>query len=127
MSEPGEAIGVLVVDDESDMRALVQAVIELANHGLRVVGQAASGEEAIEAWREKKPDAVVLDLRMPGMSGLEAAERILAERPEQCIILFSAFLDEPTVNKASKLGIRRWIAKDEVSSIPAALWSCAPA
>ena len=121
MRDAGQT-GVLVVDDEADMRVLVQAIITVANEGLTVVGEAATGAEAIERWRETKPDVILLDHRMPGMSGLEAAERILAEEPEQWIVLFSAFLDEATVNRASELGIRAWLAKDEVSAIPEALW-----
>lgn len=122
MSRETQGAGVLVVDDEPDMRVLVGAVIDAANRGLRVVGQAGSGEEAIERWREIRPDVILLDHRMPGMSGLEAAEHILAEEPEQWIILFSAYLDASTIARAEELGIREWLGKDDVSAIPEALW-----
>ena len=65
--------GVLVVDDEADMRLLVEAVIERANEGLTVVGLAATGAEAIARWREIGPDVILLDQQMPDMTGLEAA------------------------------------------------------
>jgi YesN/AraC family two-component response regulator len=113
---------ILVVDDEYDMRLLVQAVIERANEGLRVVGEATSGEEAIECWRNTSPDVILLDQRMPGMTGLETAEQILAEQPDQDIILFSAFLDDHTVRRASELGIRACLPKGDLSRIPEALW-----
>lgn len=122
MSSETQGAGVLVVDDEPDMRVLLQAVIDAANQGLRVVGHAASGEEAIERWRETRPDVILLDQRMPGMTGLEAAEQILAEEPDQWIILFSAFLDASTIARAEELGIRDWLAKDNVAAIPEALW-----
>ena len=121
MPSAGEGTRVLIVDDEADIRVLVQAVIEVADEGLRVVGEASNGEEAIERWRETRPDVILLDVWMPGMSGLDTAERILAELPEQRIVLFSAFLDEPTVLKASRMGIRAWVGKDEASAIPEAL------
>src|SRR5205823_10373712 len=56
---------VLIVDDEEDMRALVRATIEVANAGLSVAGEAASGEAAVSTWREERPEVVVLDQRMP--------------------------------------------------------------
>ena len=114
--------GVLVVDDESDMRLLVEAVIERANDGLTVVGNASSGHEAIERWRETEPDVILLDHRMPDMTGLETAEAILAERPDQRIILFSAFLDDDTHRQAEELGIRACLPKGDLSRVPEALW-----
>ncbi|MBV8387678.1 MAG: response regulator, partial [Acidimicrobiia bacterium] len=87
------ATGVLIVDDEEDMRALLRSTIEIANQGLHVAGEAADGEDAVKQWRETRPEIVVLDQRMPGATGLEVAEQILAEHPEQAIILLSAYLD----------------------------------
>ena len=114
--------GVLVVDDESDMRLLVEAVIERANEGLAVVGSATNGAEAIERWREVSPDVILLDHQMPDMTGLEAAATILAERPDQRIILFSAFLDDNTRAKATELGIAACVPKTELPRLPEALW-----
>jgi YesN/AraC family two-component response regulator len=113
---------VLVVDDESDMRVLVEAIIEQANEGLTVVGKAANGIEAIEQWRETGPDVILLDHQMPQMSGLQAAQAILAEQPDQRIILFSAFLDDDTHRRASELGITACLPKGDLSRIPDALW-----
>jgi len=118
----GCVTGVLVVDDETDMRLLVEAVIERANEGLAVVGLAATGSEAIARWREVGPDVILLDHQMPDMSGLEAAELILAEQPDQRIILFSAFLDADIRAKAAELGILACMPKTELSRIPEALW-----
>jgi YesN/AraC family two-component response regulator len=110
------------VDDESDMRVLVEAIIEQANEGLTVVGKAANGIEAIEQWRETDPDVILLDHQMPQMSGLQAAQAILAEQPDQRIILFSAFLDDDTHRRASELGITACLPKGDLSRIPDALW-----
>jgi len=114
--------GVLVVDDESDIRVLIEAVIERANEGLTVVGNATNGSEAIALWRETDPDVILLDQQMPGMTGLEAAEAILAEQPDQRIILYTAYLDDDTHRKASELGIRACVPKGDPSRIPEALW-----
>jgi CheY-like chemotaxis protein len=114
--------GVLVVDDESDMRLLVEAVIERANEGLTVVGLAATGAEAIARWREISPDVILLDQQMPDMTGLEVAAQILLEQPDQRIILFSAFLDAEIRAKALQLGILACLPKTELSRIPEALW-----
>jgi two-component system, chemotaxis family, chemotaxis protein CheY len=116
----------LIVDDEEDMRFLVRAVIEAANHGLAVAGEAENGAEAIERWRADRPEVVVLDQRMPGMTGLETARAILAEHPEQPIILFSAYLDEDMVDAAKEAGIDMCMAKSDYSRLPEALWQLAP-
>src|SRR3954471_19875886 len=79
---------VLIVDDEEDMRGLVRATIEVANEGLTVAAEAADGETAVSIVREQHPEVVVLDQRMPGVTGLETARRILDEHPEQAIVLF---------------------------------------
>jgi DNA-binding NarL/FixJ family response regulator len=118
-------LGTLIVDDEEDMRTLVRALIRRANEGLQVVGEAATGEEAVERWREARPDVVLLDYRLPDITGIEAAERILAENPDQSIILFSAFLDPDTVRQATEVGVRACIDKGQVSRIPEALWQYA--
>jgi CheY-like chemotaxis protein len=116
----------LIVDDEEDMRFLVRAVIEAANHGLTVAGEAADGMEAIERWREERPEVVVLDHRMPGLTGLEVAERILAEHPAQRIILFSAYLDDETSAEARRLGVELCLTKSEYGRLPEALWRLDP-
>ena len=112
----------LIVDDEDDMRALVRFVIEEANHGLSVVGEAPDGDAAVERWREQRPDVVVLDERMPRMTGMETAARILAEDPKQLIVLFSAFLSEELRKRAASLGIHACISKSDADRIPEVLW-----
>ena len=119
-------IPTLIVDDEEDVRSLVRMVVEAANEGLMVSGEAANGDEALEQWRTERPAAVVLDQRMPGMSGLEVAQHILAEDPTQPIILFSAFLDQTTREEARRLGIRVCLDKTQVARLPEELWALAP-
>lgn len=112
----------LIVDDELDMRMLVRIVIEMANDGLDIVGEAADGPEALRKWRELDgppvPDVIILDNRMPGLSGLEVAEQILQERPEQLILLYSSFLDDAVRSKAAEIGIARCVSKQELDDLP---------
>ena len=113
----------LVADDEEDMRVLVRSVISRANQGLVVESEASDGIEAVERWREFKPDVVILDQRMPGLTGLEAAEKILDEQPEQTIVLFSAFLNDVVRSAAASIGITACVSKENLFSLPETLWS----
>lgn len=117
----------LIVDDEEDMRILLRATIEAANQGLTVAGEAADGEEGLARWREDRPDIVLLDNRMPRLSGIEVAERILAEAPDQTIVLFSAYLDDATRAAAFDLGVRECLSKSDFAKVPEVLWRCAAA
>ena len=112
----------LIVDDELDMRMLVRIVIEMANNGLDIVGEAADGREALQVWRDLEgppvPDVIILDNRMPGLSGLEVAEEILKERPEQLILLYSSFLDDAVRARAAEIGVTRCVSKQELEELP---------
>ena len=89
----------LVADDDPDIRFLLRRKVEAAAGPLSVLGEAASGDEAVEMWRRLRPDAIVLNQRMPGLSGLEAAALILGEHPGQVIILFTGFRDDDMCEK----------------------------
>jgi len=121
------AVRVLIVDDEDDMRALLRNLIEIANDGLSVAGEAADGDQALSRWREARPDVVVLDQRMPGMTGLETAERILAEMPSQMIVLFTAYADEALKEIADRIGVRACVPKDDARKLIFRLRECAAA
>ena len=110
---------VLLVDDEIDMRVLIRLTIEMANNGLRVVGEACDGVEALRMWRELNgppvPHVVILDNRMPRLSGLEVAEQILSERPDQRIVLYTTTLDERLLREARRVGITRCLSNTDAS------------
>ena len=114
------AVTVLVVDDEGDIRQLVRAVLEGA--GLRVVDEAVDGLEALDPLEALEappvPTVIVLDNRMPGLTGMEVAERVLQRIPEQRIVLFSAFLNDDITARARELGISACAAKSEVGRLP---------
>ena len=108
----------LIVDDDEDMRSLVRATIELSADVIVCSTEARGSEEALALWREGHHDVVVLDYRMPGRNGLDVAATMLAERPEQDVILFSSYLDDPTLAEAERLGVRDCVSKDRIREIP---------
>jgi two-component system response regulator YesN len=115
MSTPSRT---LIVDDEPDVLALIALEIELANDGLTVAGTATCGEEAIDALAETEPDVIVLDYMMPDSNGLEVAEKILYKRPDQNIVLFSAFITAHTETEARRVGVRECVLKDRMKELP---------
>ena len=112
-------IGALIVDDQSDVRLLLRAVIENAHDCIFVAGEASSGAEAVEHAQTDDPMVIVLDNLMPGMSGIEAAEIILSKRPTQEIILCTAYLDDDLIDRARSAGVEHFLAKDQVDRLPA--------
>ena len=108
----------LVVDDMDDMRALVRLVVRTADDGLVVIGEAANGSEAIDLVESLNPAVIVLDELMPGLGGLETARRILADRPHQRIILFSAYLTDGVRDAAREVGITACLSKVDYESLP---------
>jgi DNA-binding NarL/FixJ family response regulator len=107
---------VLVVDDDPTMHRLVARLLDDAEY--EIIAGAADGEAAVAACREHEPDVVVLDHMMPRLTGLDAAEVILAERPDQRIVLFTAHVDRALFDRASGLGIAACVAKTDVTTLP---------
>lgn len=89
MPPAGAPTRVLIVDDHEDIRMLLRVWLE-GDPGFEVAAEAADGHRAIEAARATKPDVALLDLQMPGMSGIEALPLIKAVAPECAVIVFSA-------------------------------------
>jgi DNA-binding NarL/FixJ family response regulator len=82
------SVRVLTIDDQPIFRALAREVIE-ATTGFSSVGEAPDGESGIEAVGRLGPDLVLLDVRMPGLSGIEVARRLVAMHPEVAVVLIS--------------------------------------
>lgn len=89
---------------------------------IHVAAEAADGREAVDAFRAlhacRPPSVVVLDNRMPGLSGLEAAAEILRHAPGQLIILITASIDDQLRAEAARLGIARALSKRETTALP---------
>jgi DNA-binding NarL/FixJ family response regulator len=101
-ASPARAVRVLTVDDQAVFRGIADDVIA-ATDGFEAVGEADSGAEALDAVQRLAPDLVLLDVRMPGMDGIEVARRILASRSDVLIVLIS--IDElPDLPSTAELG-----------------------
>ncbi len=98
----------LIAEDESIIRMDLRETLEKAGH--IVVGEASDGDEALSLARTLRPDAVLLDIRMPGTSGLVAAEKISEERISPCVIL-TAYHDQKLVEKAARSGVFSFLVK----------------
>jgi two-component system, response regulator PdtaR len=107
MTERG-AGDVLLVDDEALIRMGMRAMLQ--DLGYRVVGEAADGEEAIEKVAALDPDVVIMDIKMPGMDGLEATRRIMAEHPVPIIVL-TAYNQRSLVEEAADAGVLAYLMK----------------
>lgn len=103
-------IKVLVVDDHELVRSGITRMLS-DNPDIEVVGQAASGEEAIDAVREKSPDIVLMDIRMPGIGGLEATRRILRIDDAIRVIVVTACADDPYPTRVMQAGASAYITK----------------
>jgi DNA-binding NarL/FixJ family response regulator len=98
------------VDDNQQMRKMLR---QLLSFDFEVVGVAATGDEAIGAVIEAQPDVVVIDYMMPGLDGIATARAIREQRPEQAIILYTAFLDAEIEARAADAGIALCVGKVE--------------
>jgi CheY-like chemotaxis protein len=107
----GRVIEVLVVDDTDHVRRMLRTMLEL--DGFEVSAEAASGAEAIALADEVDPSAVVMDYKMPDMDGLQAATAIRERRPDQVIILYTAFVDDELEQRARDAGVALVVGKVE--------------
>jgi DNA-binding NarL/FixJ family response regulator len=89
----GREVGVVTVDDQPYFRVAAHDVVE-ATPGFDALGEACSGEEALGMVDESKPELVLVDVRMPGMDGIETARRIRAAHPEVVVVLIS--IEDPS-------------------------------
>ncbi|MCM0612197.1 UvrY/SirA/GacA family response regulator transcription factor [Marinobacter sediminum] len=103
-------IRVLVVDDHELVRSGISRMLA-DNPDLEVIGQASSGEDAIEFVRKDQPDIVLMDIRMPGIGGLEATRRILRIDDSIRIIVVTAFADDPYPTRVMQSGAAAYITK----------------
>jgi DNA-binding NarL/FixJ family response regulator len=102
---------VLVVEDHPLFRKGVVALLD-AVPDFSVAGVAVSGEEAVARAAELQPDVVLMDLQLPGMSGIEATRAIVAASPEVRVLVLSLFEDEDSVFLALRAGARGYVLKD---------------
>ena len=103
-------IRVLLVDDHALFRTGMRSILE-AESDLEVVGEAETGEQAVELVRELAPEVVLMDVHMPGIGGIEATRRVLRVDPEIRVIALTALDDEPFPSKLLDAGARGYLTK----------------
>ena len=115
---PVAPLRILVAEDETIIRLDLKETLERAGH--EVCAEARDGEEAVEMARSEQPDLVVLDVKMPRLDGIEAARRILAERPIP-IVMLTAYGQEELVSRAVEAGVFGYLVKPfrETDLLPA--------
>jgi len=110
-TSPSAAVRVLIVDDQSLIRLGFRMVLEAAD-GIEVVGEAGDGAEAIEATARLRPDVVLMDVRMPGVDGIEATATIARDHPGARVLVLTTFdLDEYAFG-ALRAGAGGFLLKD---------------
>ncbi|MBT2682828.1 response regulator [Bacillus sp. ISL-37] len=100
---------ILIVDDAKFMRITLTNILKKANH--EIVGEAENGREAVELYRELKPDLVTMDITMPEMSGLDAVKEIKKNFKDAKIIMCSAMGQQKMVVDAIEAGAKDFIVK----------------
>jgi DNA-binding NarL/FixJ family response regulator len=104
------AITCLVADDHP---AMVEAVCEvLSQHGVEIVGRARDGEEALSKIETRRPNAALVDLRMPRMNGIELTRRAATSAPETAVILYTAYGERALLIEAMDAGARGFVLKE---------------
>ncbi|MEE9132814.1 MAG: response regulator [Gemmatimonadota bacterium] len=100
---------VLIVDDAIFMRTMIGDILKQA--GFEVIGEAASGVEAVQKYKELEPDLVTMDIVMPDMGGIDAVREIMKEDPDARILMCSAMGQQGLVVEAIQAGARDFVVK----------------
>ena len=107
-------IHILLVEDHAMVRAGLRALLERAGD-IKIVGEASNGQEAIEMTMTLKPDLLVMDIMMPRLNGIQAAEQIRALKLPTSILLLSMYSDEGLIHQAMHSGVKGFVLKTSVS------------
>jgi CheY-like chemotaxis protein len=120
-----DAARVLVADDEADVRLLLR--LQLGQHGIDVVGEAADGHEVIAQCNALMPDAIVLDLLMPRMNGFEVIPQLRRDHPAIGIVAYTAVAGDFVRREMLRLGIPLLLKSGDAGPLAAALKRAASA
>ena len=106
---------ILIVDDQSLVREGIASLLAI-QPGINVLGTAENGQEAVQFVQQKQPDVILMDIRMPVMDGIAAAEAILNINPSQVILMLTTLEDEEYIVKSLKVGARGYLLKDMLAA-----------
>ena len=109
-TDPGQPVRVVIADDHPVFLAGLRTLVE-ETPGLEYAGQASGGHEAVEVCAAAQPDVVLMDIRMPGISGIDATRQILDTRPRTGVLMLTMLEDDTSVLAAMRAGARGYILK----------------
>lgn len=105
---------VMVVDDQPPFRAVARTLVGLTP-GFEAVAEADTGELAVELAATHAPGLVLMDINLPGINGIEATRRILADRPDTVVLLVSTYTQEDLPADAATCGAARYVHKEDLT------------
>jgi DNA-binding NarL/FixJ family response regulator len=106
-----DEISCLIVDDHEVVREGLRLSLSRAPH-IRVIGEAADGASAVELVQRRKPDVVIMDVRMPGMDGLEATKILTDTVPDSKVLIFTAYSEKSLLSRGLESGAKGYILKE---------------
>jgi DNA-binding NarL/FixJ family response regulator len=101
----------LIVDDHEVVREGLRLSLSRASY-IRVIGEASDGESAVALTERRRPDVVIMDVRMPGMDGLEATKAITEKVPETAVLIFTAYSERSLLSRGLESGAKGYILKE---------------
>ena len=111
MTESTGSIGILLADDHAIVRSGVAQILN-AEHGMRVVAQAADGKEAVDLFTLHRPDVALIDLRMPKLEGVQVVEQIRQHFPDAVIVILTTYDTDNDIERALRVGAKAYLVKD---------------
>src|SRR6478736_343511 len=106
-----DEITTLIVDDHEVVREGLRLSLSRAPH-IRVVGEASDGASAVEMAERRKPDVIIMDVRMPGMDGLEATKMLTERVPDSKVLIFTAYSERSLLGRGLESGAKGYILKE---------------
>ena len=106
-----DEISCLIVDDHEVVREGLRLSLSRAPH-IRVVGEAADGESAVALAQRRRPDVVIMDVRMPGIDGLEATKLMTQQVPDAKVLIFTAYSEKSLLSRGLESGAKGYILKE---------------
>ena len=111
ITKPPDEITILLADDHEVVREGLRLSLLRSPH-LRIVGEASDGETAVSLAERRRPDVVIMDLRMPGMDGLEATELVVQKVPDTKVLIFTAYSERALLQRGLESGARGYVLKE---------------
>src|SRR3712207_4034881 len=108
---PEREITCLIVDDHEVVREGLRLSLSRASH-IRVIGEASDGASAVSLAERRKPNVVIMDVRMPGMDGLEATKHLAQRVPESAVLIFTAYSERSLLSRGLESGAKGYILKE---------------